>query len=58
MCNNQDIKGVDNSVTLKSSNKVLLNPTMGIQSSEETHIETEHGAGGVLLGRELLQVLV
>lgn len=31
---------------------------MGIQSSKETHVEAEHGAGGVLLGRQLLQVLV
>lgn len=52
------LKGVDNSVLLQSNNKVLLNPTVDIQSSKETHVESEHGAGGVLLGRQLLQVLV
>lgn len=31
---------------------------MGIQGSEGTHIEAEPGAGGVWLGRQLLQVLV
>lgn len=55
---NKTLKGVDNCVLLQSNNKVLLNPTVDIQSSEDTHVESEHGAGGVLLGRQLLQVLV